>query len=85
MLFEVLTSLMFTLCWLSSTSRRAFKLNFVKLFGETSVWRNFRQQKFRSVKIPFGEISVRRKFSSTKIPPAKYSERHFTRWVQDAF
>ena len=76
---------------LSSTPRRACRLKLGELFGKTSVRRNFRRQKLRSAKFPFGEIYVRRKFRSAKIPSAKitsakipsasYIKHRHTVWV----
>ena len=83
MLFVFLTSPMLTLCWLSSTSHRIYRLTFREIFGENSVGRKFRRRKFHSEKFPFGKNSVRRKFLSEKkkvrrkILRRKYIRRKF--------
>ena len=70
-MFVFLTSPMSTLCWLSFTSHRTYRLNFGEFFGKNSVPRKLWRRKFRSAKFPFGENSVRWKFRSAKIPSAK--------------
>ena len=66
MIIVFLTSLMITLNWLSTISRRGWRLDFGELFGETSV-----RRKFRSADFPFGKNYARRKFSSANLPSAK--------------
>ena len=87
MLFVFLNSPMLTLCWLSSTSHRIYRLNFREIFGENSVRRKFRakiplgetsfRRKFRSAKIPFGENSAGRNFLRRKLLRRKFFRRKF--------
>ena len=72
-LLNFLSSPMCILCWASTTSCRAYRLDFKKILTATiSFVENSVRRKFLSAKILFGESSIRRKLLRRKFLRRKF-------------